>query len=125
MLNERDQCKGKYRLSKTTLLSMLRSNSTTSVQPSDIVSYTDASHRTFRYKVVKVNSTTVELDANGTLIVVPKTSVQGNNTPILLDKLDIDDWSIISFDPLSRIACVAVNNGKSKSFLSIAVPTLG
>lgn len=121
-MNRRDQCALNYRLSKATLLAMLRSQNV--IQAGDFVNYTDRNNIVQTYRVTKISGNDVSLDANGTVLVVDKSKVSNRETPSILETLESSEWSIFSFDPQTRIACVAIDNGKNKSYLSIVVPAL-
>ncbi len=112
------------RLSKTTLLALLETQKAVGVQTGDTVQYVKTDGRTFDYRVVSVGATTAIITNSQETITVSKSLLKTKGQLSLFDKLEDSEWSIISFDPKSRIACVEINNGVRIQTISVIVPAI-
>lgn len=121
---QRTRCSVFERLSKKTLLALVKAPSVIPINVGERVEYTDADGRTFRYRVAAVGSGGITLDANGTDLVVQRSQIKTNDPPFLLDNIPDENWSIVSFDSKTRVACVAVTDETGTRTLSITVPAV-
>jgi hypothetical protein len=108
-------------MSKTTLLSIVRAQSSVGLQVGQVVTYIADSGRTYQARVATLTDTMIGLEINGEIVQVDKAKVQ-SGTPGLFDKLQDNQWTIKSFDGKSQMVCVEINNGKTIETVSITVP---
>lgn len=118
-----NRCAGTDRISQATVKAMLQTASVVGFQVGDDVQYQTSQGMVYTYRVVKVDSTTVDLNTGTTIITVPMASIT-KKKPTFFDKLSDDQWTIDSFDSKSRIVCITVDNGSTLTHLSVLLPSL-
>lgn len=119
-----NRCSVYDRLSKKTLLALVKAPSVIPIVVGERVEYTDANGRTGRYRVFAVGSGGITLEYNDTLLVVQRAEIKTNDPPFLLDNIPEENWSIVSFDAKSKVACVAITDETGTRTLSITVPAV-
>lgn len=117
-------CTAQHRISKQTVLAMLRSKTVVGPFVGDTVSYTDATGKTKQYRVASVSKNEVGLNTSSGVMMVDRLKVHTNDQDLFLDKLDLDQWSITSFDPDSRIVCIDVTTASGKNHVTVTLPAL-
>jgi hypothetical protein len=121
---QRSRCSVFERLSKKTLLALVKAPSVIPVTVGERVQYTDANGRTGRYRVAAVGSGGITLEVNGDLLVVQRSQIKTNDPPFLLDNIPEENWHITSFDSKTRVACVTIQDEAGTRTLSITVPAV-
>lgn len=112
------------RLSKTTLLALLETKSAVGFKVGDAVSYVKESGLTFEYRVVSIGATTAVITNSQETITVSKNLLKTKGPLTIFDKLENSEWSIVSFDPKTRIACIEIDNGIVLQTISVIVPAI-
>jgi hypothetical protein len=120
----RSRCSVFERLSKKTLLALVKAPSVIPIQVGERVEYTDENGRSTRYRVTAVGSGGITLDVNGTDLLVQRSQIKTNDPPFLLDSIPDDNWKITSFDSKTRVACVTIQDETGTRTLSITVPAV-
>jgi hypothetical protein len=119
-----NRCSVYERLSKKTLLALVRAPSVIPIVVGERVEYVDPDGRTGRYRVHKVGSGGITLEVGDTLLLVQRSEIKTNDPPFLLDNIPEESWSIVSFDAKARVACVAITDETGTRTLSITVPVV-
>jgi hypothetical protein len=114
----RNNCSVHYRLSKQTLLAMVSAQSGVGFQVGQQVEYADASGRTTRQRISRIEAETLTLEND---LVVSKDSVKSERRHFL-DKVPLDDWTITSFDPKTRQVCIDLETENGRRHFSITLP---
>jgi hypothetical protein len=116
------RCTANSPISQSTVLAML---SAVVLQVGITVEYTSPQGMTLQLPVSGVNNSTntVTLLTDSGTITVSQSQISVNNQ-IWLAKLPLTEWTITSFDPLSRVVCINVNSPSGPRYVSITLPNI-
>lgn len=120
----KQSCSSNERISKETVLAMLQAPSILGVKPGELVEYIDTHGRTTQNRVVKVGRDNVTLIGPDGNFEVDMSAIKKNNPPVFLDKLSYDQWSITSFDPSTRVVCIAITTHGGIRNITVTLPLI-
>lgn len=119
----RSRCTSTNRISKQSVLALLRSSTIVKIVEGEEVQYTNSKGQTKTYRVFAVYNETVDLQSDTEFITVPKSSLSSSvsNTTVL-DKISLESWTITSFDPITRVVCINLLTDSGIRPISITIP---
>lgn len=116
-----DRCTSTYPLPKSTVLAYTRPNPDPNPEVGELVQYVDDTGYTVETYVVRLGTGTVGVTVNGDVVDVPAAQIRLLRPVSFYDKVPYNNWSVTSFDPKSRAACVLVRNPFVQVMTSIQI----
>lgn len=123
-MNNRQACSSVNRISKSTVLAMLQTPGILGFYRGERVQYISDTGKTYDLLVVSVGQDTVVLSNRNGLIEVDKKKVKKEGPASFLDKIPPDNWQITSFDPRTRVVCIAITTQSGIRNVSVILPVI-
>lgn len=117
-------CSNLDRISKQTVLAMLQTPKTVGFYVGERVQYTETNGQTQNLMVVSVKRDTVVLSNKNGIIEVDKAKVTKEGRASFFDKLSDNQWSIVSFNPKTRVVCIAIHANSGTRNITVTLPVI-
>ena len=118
------RCTSQERISKNTVLAMLRAPSLEGPNVGETVLYVDDKGIVHKYRVTSTNGQIIGLDTPDGVIHVERSKIRTNNQRMILDTLDENEWSVTSFNSKTRVVCIDIMTASGTRHIAVTLPLL-